>query len=101
MRPRRTGLERPYRCRARTSPSRRRGRGVPGPRRGIAEQARAAAAPGPEASARIFLGQILLARGERALARAELLTALGIAEKLGDEGAAAHVRALLAQAGGA
>jgi tetratricopeptide (TPR) repeat protein len=65
----------------------------------IAEQARAAAAPGPEASARIFLGQILLARGERALARAELLTALGIAEKLGDEGAAAHVRALLAQAG--
>jgi hypothetical protein len=52
-------------------------------------------------SARILLGQILLARGARALARAELLTALGIAETLGDEGAAAHVRALLAQAGGA
>jgi hypothetical protein len=66
----------------------------------IAEEAHDAAAPGPEATARIFLAQILLARGERALARAELLTALGIAEELGDESAAAHVRALLAQTDG-
>jgi tetratricopeptide (TPR) repeat protein len=65
----------------------------------IAEEAHKAGATGPEASARIFLGQIhLFQNGERILAAAELHRALTLAEQLGDESAAAHIRALLAQA---
>jgi hypothetical protein len=64
----------------------------------VAEQARAAGARGAEATARIFLGQILLALDEHALAAAELRTALGIAASLGDETAVAHVRSLLERA---
>jgi tetratricopeptide (TPR) repeat protein len=64
----------------------------------IAEQARAAGARGAEATTRIFLGQILLALEEHALAAAELRTALGIAESLGDETAVAHVHSLLERA---
>jgi len=64
----------------------------------LAEEAHTKGAQAREASARIYLGQILLARGEHAFATAELLCALGIAEELGDERASAHIRALLGQA---
>lgn len=63
----------------------------------IAEQAHDAGAQQPEANARIFLGQMLISRGERELAKAELLRALGIAESVGDGTAAGHARALLRQ----
>ncbi|MFO0756499.1 MAG: hypothetical protein U0359_08420 [Byssovorax sp.] len=62
----------------------------------LAQAAKQAGALGPEASARILLGQILLANGQKDLGGAELAQALAIAEKLGDEGTAERIRALLA-----
>ncbi|MCC6559194.1 MAG: tetratricopeptide repeat protein, partial [Polyangiaceae bacterium] len=61
----------------------------------IADDARQAGAPGPEATARIFLGQVLAATNQRDQAATELRRALALAEELGDQDAAAHVRALL------
>jgi tetratricopeptide (TPR) repeat protein len=67
----------------------------------LAAWAKQAGAPGPEASARILLGQILLANGQRELGVSELEQALAIAEKLGDEETAARIRDLLAGGDGA
>lgn len=61
----------------------------------LAAWAKEAGALGPEASARILLGQILLANKQRDLAVAELSQAVAIAEKLGDLGTAARIRELL------
>jgi tetratricopeptide (TPR) repeat protein len=67
----------------------------------LAEWAKGAAALGPEASARILLGQILLANDQKDLAVAELNQAVAIAEKLGDQDTAARIRDLLAGGEGA
>ncbi len=64
----------------------------------LAGWAKEAKALGPEASARILLGQILLANDQRDLAVTELEQAIVIAEKLGDEGTASRIRELLAGA---
>jgi tetratricopeptide (TPR) repeat protein len=63
----------------------------------IAEQTHEESAYGLEANARIFLGQILLARGERAVAKTELLHALKLAEAHDEANAAEQIRALLVQ----
>jgi tetratricopeptide (TPR) repeat protein len=64
----------------------------------IARAARQGGAAGPEASARIVLGQIYLARKDKASARTELGRALEIAELVGDKVIAGHVQKLLAAA---
>ncbi|KYF94903.1 hypothetical protein BE17_42650 [Sorangium cellulosum] len=61
----------------------------------IAEDAQQAEARGVEATARIFLAKVFVATHQRDQAATELRRALALAEQLGDQGAAAHVCALL------
>jgi tetratricopeptide (TPR) repeat protein len=61
----------------------------------IADDAQQAKAPGPEATARIVLAQVLAATYQRDQAASELRRAFVLAEQLGDKDAAAHVCALL------
>jgi tetratricopeptide (TPR) repeat protein len=60
-----------------------------------ADEAQRAGKEGNEATVRIVLGQILRAAGDDARAAEQFRRALEIAERMGDEGAAAHVRGLL------
>jgi tetratricopeptide (TPR) repeat protein len=60
-----------------------------------ADEAHAAGKEGSEATVRIVLGQILRAASDHARADQHFRRALDIAERMGDEGAAAHVRGLL------
>jgi thioredoxin-like negative regulator of GroEL len=61
----------------------------------LAEEAKAADDSGSEATVRIVLGQILHAVGDRDGAAAHLRRALTIAEAIGDQAAADHVRGML------
>ena len=61
----------------------------------LADQAKTSGAPGPEATARILLAQLRLALADRDGALADLRRALEIAEGIGDEDAASHVRQLI------
>lgn len=62
----------------------------------IARQAKEGGAAGPEASARIVLGQIYMARGDKTNASVELRRALEISELVGDAPISSHVQKLLA-----
>lgn len=61
----------------------------------LADDAQDAEAHGAEATARIVLGQILQAAGDPSHAAVHLRRALVIAEQVGDQGAADHVRGML------
>lgn len=61
----------------------------------IAGEAQRSEAPGPEASAQIAIGQLLLASGNADLAAVALRRALAIAEALENLGAAEHIREIL------
>lgn len=65
----------------------------------IAEESQNIGALGPEASAQIALGQLLLASGNADIAAMSLRRALAIAEELENASAADHIRELLRRAG--
>lgn len=65
----------------------------------IARQAQHGGAAGPEASARIVIGQIYMARGDKASARSELERALQISQLVGDAPITSHVKKLLEDLG--
>lgn len=65
----------------------------------IALAAKEGGAGGPEASARIVLGQIFSARGERDRAEAEFRRALELAHQIGDDAVTTHVSRLLEKHG--
>lgn len=61
----------------------------------VAQEAQKVDALGPEASAQIGIGQLLMASGNRDLALISLNRALAIAMELENEGAVKHIRELL------
>lgn len=65
----------------------------------VVEEAQNIGAMGPEASAQIGIGQLLLASGNNDLAVVSLRRALAIAERLENNAAAEHIRELLERAG--
>ncbi len=64
----------------------------------LADEAQEAGASGAEATARIVLGQILKAAGDAEMADTHLRRALAIAQQVGDEAAADHIRGMLGPA---
>ena len=65
----------------------------------VVEESQKIGAMGPEASAQIAIGQLLLASGNNDLAVISLRRALALAERLENQGAADHIRGLLERAG--